>query len=320
MHTGIVTDAGDLLMCGFGMDGRRGLGDEDERTTPTLVVRALFDGEAVLMVACGAFFTAAVTEGGGVYNFHGKEGMLGHGDEEHQLAPRRVPAAAFNGELVVMVAAGLAHTVALSEAGHVFTWGYGEYWQLGRNDRENQRAPRQMAAGRFGEFVAAGGNYTVAVTAGERLYTWDEGCSGQLGHGDTGNRLVPTLVGAWAFGGSAVVMAACFIQRPIPTKRERARTLFIRESNRAPLIQATFSLIGGTRSCCQETNLASCGLALQLQSLHIHTRRLCRFAVFQYRSCSLTQTHALPLLTRASALLFRHTTTSENPMPPDKHP
>ena len=60
-HTGIVTEAGDLLMCGYGRDGRLGLGDEDDRTTPTLVARAVFDGEAVLMVACGEEHTAAVT-------------------------------------------------------------------------------------------------------------------------------------------------------------------------------------------------------------------------------------------------------------------
>ena len=53
LHTGMVTEAGDLLMCGYGKDGRLGLGDEEDRTTPTLVARAVFDGEAVLMVACG---------------------------------------------------------------------------------------------------------------------------------------------------------------------------------------------------------------------------------------------------------------------------
>ena len=213
-HTGIVTEAGDLLMCGKGEYGRLGLGDEDNRTTPTLVARAVFDGEAVLMVACGFSHTAVATEGGGVYTFgKGEYGQLGHGDEENQLAPRRVPAAAFNGERVVMVAAGGAHTVALSEAGHVFTWGYGEDGRLGHGDREDQLAPRQVEAGRFGGekvvFVAAGGYHTVAVTAGGRLYTWGQGLYGQLGHGDTGRRLVPTLVGAGAFGGSAVVMAAC---------------------------------------------------------------------------------------------------------------
>ena len=225
LHTGIVTEAGDLLMCGRGRFGRLGLDDEDNRTTPTLVARAVFDGEAVLMVACGLAHTAAVTEGGSIYTFGlGDYGQLGHGNLQDKLAPRRIPAAAFRpngsaewpGERVVMVAAGDSQTVALSEAGHVFTWGYGMLGQLGHGDRQNQLAPRQVEARRFGGekvvFVAAGSFQTVAVTAGGRLYTWGSGLRGQLGHGDTGDRLVPTLVRAGAFGapeGGRVVMAAC---------------------------------------------------------------------------------------------------------------
>ena len=86
---------------------------------------------------------------------------------ESQLAPRRVPAAGFNGERVVILAAVAEHTVALSEEGHVYTWGWGEDGQLGHNDAENQHAPRQVEPGRFGGekvlFVATGGRHTVAV-------------------------------------------------------------------------------------------------------------------------------------------------------------
>ena len=212
-QTCIVTDAGDLLVWGCGESGQLGLGDVLNRDRPTLVARALFDGEAVLMVACGEEHTAVLTEVGGVYTFGcGEDGQLGHGDEENQLAPRRLPAACFNDERVVMVAAGIDSTVALSEAGHVFTWGVGEYGQLGHNDEENQLAPRQVEAGRFGGekvvFVAAN-SHVVAVMARGRLYTWGSAEFGQLGHGDTADRLVPTLVEEGAFGGSAAVMAAC---------------------------------------------------------------------------------------------------------------
>ena len=79
-HAGIVTDAGDLLMRGHREFGKLGQGDEDDRATPTLVARALFDGEAVLMVDCGALRTAALTEGGGVCTFgDGQDGRLGTG-------------------------------------------------------------------------------------------------------------------------------------------------------------------------------------------------------------------------------------------------
>ena len=49
-----------------------------------------------------------------------------------------------------MVGAGGSHTVALSEAGHVFTWGWGVSGQLGHNDTSAQRAPRQVEAVFFG--------------------------------------------------------------------------------------------------------------------------------------------------------------------------
>ena len=213
-HTGIVTESGDLLMCGAGDNGRLGLGDENDRNKPTLVMRALFDGDAVLMVACGDYHTAALTVGGVVYTFgRGDKGRLGHGnDEEDRLAPRRVRATGFDEVRVVMVAVGGGHTVTLSKEGHVYSWGCGGDGQLGQNDRKDQGAPRQVEAGWFGGekvvFVAAN-SHVVAVMARGRLYTWGSAEFGQLGHGDTADRLVPTLVEEGAFGGSAAVMAAC---------------------------------------------------------------------------------------------------------------
>jgi alpha-tubulin suppressor-like RCC1 family protein len=235
-HTAIVTEAGDLFTCGHGWRGQLGLGDHQDRATPTLVPRAEFFNDPVLMVACGAYKTVVATEGGAVYLF----GFVWEDDNDDQddqeeanknyhLAPMRVPAVAFRpngspegpGERIVMVAAGYWHMVALSEAGHVFTWGQGQNGQLGHGDEEDQLAPRQVEPGRFvfsgqGEppdrvaFVAAGKNCTVAVTARGRLYTWGDNEYGQLGHGDTDDRLVPTLV--YGFGSSEgvrVVMASC---------------------------------------------------------------------------------------------------------------
>ena len=221
--TGLVTDDGDLLLCGSNMHGALGLGDEENRTTPTLVVRALFDGDAVLMVACGEFFTAALTERGGVYTFgNGGQGQYGVAEIQpaplkSQLVPRQVLAAFFNDERVVMLAAGCAHTVALTEQGNVYTWGNGTSGQLGHGSNRCESEPQQVDPGRLkgrfkGEkvvFVVAGGMHTAAVTAGGRLYTWGYGEDGELGHGDGCTMDVPIMVAAGAFGGSAVVMVAC---------------------------------------------------------------------------------------------------------------
>ena len=211
-HTAIVTDDGKLLTFGDGREGRLGHSDEANLTTPTLVDIG-HHGKA-FMVACGGYHSALLTQMGGVYCFgHGGYGQLGLGNQLRQLAPMRVPAERFSDERIVMLAAGGYHTVALSDEGHVFTWGDSENGQLGHSDRERHCVPRQVEPEHFGGekvvFVAAGEFHTVAVTAGGRLYTWGMGSFGQLGHGDAGDKLVPTLAGAETFGASAVMMAAC---------------------------------------------------------------------------------------------------------------
>ena len=219
-HTAIVTDAGDLFMCGVGGSGRLGLGDANDRTTPTLVARAGFDGEAVLMVACGVAHTVVATEGGSVYTFgDGSVNQLGHGDDQNQMLPRQVQA--LHGERIVMVAAGGGHTVALSDAGRVWVWGQGGNGELGTGIREETNQPKQLGVGSFGgekvAFVASG----AAVTVGGRLYCWGINVYGSLGLGDNYIRLSPTPVAEGAFGGSAVAMVACGWTHTLVVTRNR---------------------------------------------------------------------------------------------------
>ena len=113
--------------------------------------------------------------------------------------------------------------VALSENGHIFTWGNGYDGKLGHNNKKNQYTPKKVEPHWFKHekvvFVAAGGHHTVAVTQKGQLYTWGCHSCGQLGHGqdantgdwlkDFKNRKVPTLVQSDEFENKSVVMAAC---------------------------------------------------------------------------------------------------------------
>jgi len=222
-HTGIVTDAGHLFMCGANGKGQLGLGDWMQRDTPTLVPRTAFGGEAILMVACGSEFTVAVTEGGAIYSFGCRNyGKSGHIDDRlaanqegevvlGRVLPLRVPQASFNEERIVMVGAYMNHCVALSEQGHVFTWGFGLYGQLGHGNTNDQWAPLRVPPEQFGNekvaFVDAGANVSAAVTACGRLYTWGANYDGELGIGDVQMRWVPVL--CWQFRGGGVVMVSC---------------------------------------------------------------------------------------------------------------
>ena len=46
-HTGFLTEAHDLYMCGSGAFGQLGAGDRNDRPAPTLLSKALFAGAAV---------------------------------------------------------------------------------------------------------------------------------------------------------------------------------------------------------------------------------------------------------------------------------
>ena len=224
-HVGIVTDDSDLYMYGTGFYGQLGLGDITHASMPTRVA------QGVRMVACGVTHVAAVINDGRVFTYgDGWAGKLGHGNEDDESEPKLLSMEAFQPEdetahnhveRIVMVATGSFHTVALSEAGRVYTWGYNGSGQLGLGEVEQQLAPRQVESkwlsflkqGDPAErvvFVAAGGESTAAVTSSGRLYTWGCGFYGLLGHGDVRNKPLPTLVrGFGTSSGSRVVMAAC---------------------------------------------------------------------------------------------------------------
>ena len=102
-----------------------------------------------------------------------------------------------------MVAAGRTHTVSLSEAGHVFSWGYGMAGQLGHDDWEQQGAAAGGGRAVRGEnvvFVAAWERPHGGGDGEGRLYTW--GVVRMVVQAWRHRRqTVPTLVGAGAFGG-----------------------------------------------------------------------------------------------------------------------
>ena len=133
-------------------------------------------------------------------------GALGHGGNNHQSVPRLVEALA--GEKVIGGAGGLQHSVVFTEAGELFTFGWGQYWKLGHGGDDDEWVPRLVQgewAGKKVAGVAAGGCHTVVFTEAGDLYTFGDGRHGRLGHGGTDDESVPRLVEGLA--GQRVVSA-----------------------------------------------------------------------------------------------------------------
>jgi alpha-tubulin suppressor-like RCC1 family protein len=81
------------------------------------------------------------------------------------------------------IAAGDYHSVALDDAGGVWTWGDNGYGEPGEGTATNRNAPVRVPSFLDVFAVAGGGNHTLALTGDGGVWAWGDNSSGQLGDG-----------------------------------------------------------------------------------------------------------------------------------------
>ncbi len=99
---------------------------------------------------------------------------------------------------IASVSAGLIHGSFLTEAGDVYTWGFGNLGRLGHGDNEDQLIPKKVEALDDANIVQIenGNGVSYAVDDEGNLYAWGQNSNGQLGQGDEVHRNLPTKVAA----------------------------------------------------------------------------------------------------------------------------
>ena len=98
--------------------------------------------------------------------------------------------------MVVQVAAGDAHSMALTTSGELYAWGDGDGGQLGHGGKEDVAVPR-VVGGIGGTVVgmAGGLRHSLVTTAEGRVLAFGNGGSGRLGLGvGVRERLTPTAI------------------------------------------------------------------------------------------------------------------------------
>jgi alpha-tubulin suppressor-like RCC1 family protein len=209
IHSLLLDAQGVLYTWGDGDFGKLGHGTDEHELTPRLVAATLHT--RVVALAGGASHSMAVTVGGTLLTFGcGREGRLGQGDWDDRFEPEKV--SGFDGQAVVSISAGYAHSLAVTSDGRLWSFGEGEGGKLGHGKRHTvgandsvdtkwghgscaptesaklsvvQPMPVQFLARQGIKVVscAAGGYHSLAVCSEGRLYSWGVGEDGQLGHG-----------------------------------------------------------------------------------------------------------------------------------------
>ena len=190
-YTVFVTAEGKVFACGYG--GQLGLGNENHQYTPQ-EIKALSD-HCVVGVAAGDFHAVFVTAEGKVFSCGmGDDGQLGLGSFDNQNTPQEVTA--LSGQCVTAVAAGINHTVFVTDKGKVFACGNGVFGQLGLGNKEHQNTPQEIKAlsDQCVTAVAAGTNHTVFVTDKGKVFACGWGEVAPLGLGNADNHYTPQEV------------------------------------------------------------------------------------------------------------------------------
>ena len=210
-HTCALTTSGGVKCWGYGGDGRLGSGaTPTTQATPVDVVATGGSGTltGITQITTGEFHTCALTTAGSVKCWGtDSSGQLGNGASSNQNSPVDVVATGGSGTLanITQIAAGSAHTCALTTSGSAKCWGYGFYGQLGTNATTDQSTPVDVVAtGGSGTLtdvtqIAAGGYHTCALTTSGGAKCWGYGSRGQLGNNATTHQTTP--VNATTFGG-----------------------------------------------------------------------------------------------------------------------
>ena len=161
--------------------------------------------ERVDSVAAGRGTTFIVGRQGSVYSYgHGKFGVLGHGNCESLLTPRRVRS--LSRERITSVSAGGGHAMAMTSDGTLYSWGKNDKGQCGRGvDGIQSLTPSLVTFPSIGTGKHqvlqhdCGRDHSLALVRvwsrggvpANLIYAWGAHEKGQLGSGDEQGRNLP---------------------------------------------------------------------------------------------------------------------------------
>uniref|UniRef100_A0A4W3GDE1 HECT and RLD domain containing E3 ubiquitin protein ligase 4 n=1 Tax=Callorhinchus milii TaxID=7868 RepID=A0A4W3GDE1_CALMI len=208
MHTLSLNDEGQVFAWGLATDGQMGFSSTEECVRVPRNIKSLSEIR-IIQVACGYYHSLALSNGSQIFSWgQNKYGQLGLGpDTTSKSAAQQIQS--LNGVPFIQIAAGGAHTFALTLSGAVFGWGRNKFGQLGLNDEKDRHVPTLLKSLRTQKvvYICCGEDHTATLTKEGGVFTFGAGGYGQLGHNSTNHEINPRKV--FELMGNVVTQIAC---------------------------------------------------------------------------------------------------------------
>jgi alpha-tubulin suppressor-like RCC1 family protein/tRNA A-37 threonylcarbamoyl transferase component Bud32 len=194
-HCIALNSSGKVYCWGRNIRGLLGIGSEDESYHKPILNQYL-NNEFVIDISCGARHSLVLTNCGEVYVWgENRFRQVDNGCNNKQLRPIKVKG--FNNERVVMISCGWCHSMALTECGHVYSWGYNEFGQLGIGNNVNSNEPKFVSVidenkcNVFIEKISCGEDHSLLLSSDGYIYAFGRNLFGELGNQQENNELSP---------------------------------------------------------------------------------------------------------------------------------
>jgi len=147
-----------------------------------------------VQLATGENHSLILNSNGTIYSWGANNfGQLGNSTEIDSLKPTPVEDK-FGDEDIISVAAGAFHSIALSDDGNLWAWGWNMYGQLGDGSQKNRNTPKKINSISKVKAVSAGYSHTIALKDDGTVWAWGQNDSGQLGNNSTKDSSYPVQV------------------------------------------------------------------------------------------------------------------------------
>nr|XP_035978617.1 probable E3 ubiquitin-protein ligase HERC6 isoform X2 [Halichoerus grypus] len=198
-HSLAVCYKGRVFAWGAGSEGQLGVGEFKEINLIPRKIKTL-TGIKIIQVSCGHYHSLALSEDGQLFSWgSNSHGQLGLGKEHpSQASPQRVRS--LDGIPLTQVAAGGAHSFALSLSGASFGWGSNNAGQLAlcKNNVPVLQSSKPRSIGALKNlgviYISCGYEHTAVLTQTGKVFTFGGNSYGQLGHSPIAEKEGPQLV------------------------------------------------------------------------------------------------------------------------------